>query len=130
MGSLCFSCQKHHVRSSLYTPKFGIVTEMLGRFQSNPGPNHWKATKTVLCYMQGTEDLMLTYKRSDNLEVVGLLDFDFVGCVDSKKFMAGYIFILVGGSASWKSSNQTLNVASTTQAEYVACFEATGRLYG
>lgn len=99
---------------------------MLGRFQSNPSPDHWKAAKKVLCYMQGTKDLMLTYKRSGNLEIVGLSYFDFAGCVDSKKFMPGYRFILIGGSVSWKSSNQMLNDASTTQTEFVACFEATG----
>jgi hypothetical protein len=64
-------------------PDLAFVTRMLGRFQSNPGLDHWKAAKKVLCYIQGTKDYMLTYRRSDNLEVLGYSDADHAGCVDS-----------------------------------------------
>ena len=77
--------------------------------------------------MQGTENLMLTYKRSDNLEVVGYSDADFAGCVDTKKSTSGYIFTLAGGAISWKSSKQSVTASSTMQAEFVTCFEATGQ---
>ena len=69
---------------------------------------------------------MLTYRRSDNLEVVGYTDADFAGCVDSRKSTSGYIYTLVGGAISWKSSKQSLVAASTMPAEFVACYEATG----
>jgi hypothetical protein len=46
-------------------PNLAFVIGMLGRFQSNPGLDHWKAAKEVLCYMQGTKDYMLTYRRFD-----------------------------------------------------------------
>ena len=85
-------------------PDLAFVTGMLGRFQSNPGPDHWKAAKKVLRYMQGTKDFMLTYKRTDNLEIVGYSDSDFAGCVDSMRSTSGYIFTLAGGAISWKSS--------------------------
>jgi hypothetical protein len=32
---------------------------------------------------------MLTYKRTDNLEVIGYSDSDFVGCADSQKLTSG-----------------------------------------
>jgi hypothetical protein len=94
-----------------------FVTGMLGRYQSNPGPDQWKAAKKVLRYMQGTKVFMLTYKRTDNLEIVGYSDSDFTGCVDSKISTSGYIFTLAGGAISWKSSKQTLTARSTMQAE-------------
>jgi hypothetical protein len=56
---------------------------MLDRYQSNPGMDHWKATKKVMRYLQGTKDYMLTFKRSNHLKVVGYSDLDFAGCVDS-----------------------------------------------
>jgi hypothetical protein len=59
---------------------------MLGRFQSNPGMDHWKVVKKVLRYIQGTKDHMLTYKRTENLEVVGYSNADFTGWVDTKRF--------------------------------------------
>ena len=98
---------------------------MLGRYQSNPGIDHWKAGKKVLRYLQGTKDYMLTYKRSSHLEVVGYSDSDYAGCVDSRKSTFGYMFLLAGGAVSWKSGKQSVIATSTMEAEFVACFEAT-----
>jgi len=68
---------------------------------------------------------MLTYKRSDHLEVIGYIDSDFAGCVDTRKSTFGYVYLLAGGAISWKSAKQTVIVASTMEAEFVACFETT-----
>ena len=54
--------------------------------------------KKVLCYLQDTKEYMLTYKRTENLEVVGYSDADFAGCVDTKKSTSGYIFTLANGA--------------------------------
>nr|AAP46197.1 putative gag-pol polyprotein [Oryza sativa Japonica Group] len=108
-------------------PDLAFVTGMLSRFQSNPGLDHWKAVKKVLRYFQGTKDYMLTYKKSEELEVLGYSDADFAGCVDTKKSTSGYVFTLANGAISWKSSKQTLTTSSTMQAEFLACYEATGQ---
>ncbi|XP_068498524.1 secreted RxLR effector protein 161-like [Phaseolus vulgaris] len=97
---------------------------MLGRYQSNPGLDHWKAAKKVLRYLQGTNDHMFTYKRSDHLEVIGYTDSYFAGCVDTRKSTFGYVYLLARGAISWKSAKQSVIVASTMEAEFVACFEA------
>jgi Reverse transcriptase (RNA-dependent DNA polymerase) len=108
-------------------PDIAFAVGMLGRYQTDPGMDHWKAAKKVLRYLQGTKDYMLTYKRSNNLEVIGYSDLDFSGCLDSKKSTSGYIFMLAGGSISWKSAKQSLRASSTMQAEFVACYHATGQ---
>jgi hypothetical protein len=100
---------------------------MFGRYQKNPGKVHWVGVKKALRYFQGTKDFMLTYRRSDNLEVVGYTDADFARCVDSRKSTSEYIYTLAGGAISWKSSKQSLVAASTRQAEFVAYYEATGQ---
>jgi hypothetical protein len=41
---------------------------------------------------------MLTYRRSDKLEVIGYTDSDFMGYVDSLKSISSYIFMLAGGT--------------------------------
>ena len=74
-------------------PDISFAVGMLGRYQSNPGIDHWKAAKKVLRYLQGTKDRMLTYKRSDHLEVIGYSDSDYAGCVDSRKSLFGYMFL-------------------------------------
>ena len=117
------------VRSLMYAqtctrPDISFAVGMLGRYQSNPGLDHWKAAKKVLRYLQGTKDHMLTYRRSDHLEVTGYSDSDFAGCVDTRKSTFGYLYLLAGGAISWKSAKQSVIAASTMEAEFVACFEA------
>ena len=70
---------------------------------------------------------MLTYRRSDTLEVVGYSDADWAGCRDTKKSTSGYIYTLAGGAISWKSSKMSVVASSTMYAEFVACYEATGQ---
>ena len=105
-------------------PDISFAVGMLGRYQSNPGIDHWKAGKKVLRYLQGTKDYMLTYKRSSHLEVVGYSDSDYAGCVDSRKSTFGYMFLLARGAVSWKSGKQSVIATSTMEAEFVVCFEA------
>jgi len=69
---------------------------MLGRYQHDPGLDHWKAAKKVLRYSQGTKNHMLTYRKSDHLEVIGYTDSDFVGCMDTRKSTFGYVYLLAG----------------------------------
>ena len=59
--------------------------------------------KKVLRYLQGTKGLMLTYRRTDTLEVVGFSDSDYAGYVVDKKSTSGYIFMMAEGAVSWKS---------------------------
>jgi hypothetical protein len=108
-------------------PDLAFVTEMLGRYQNNPGISHWNGIKKALRYIQGTNGLMLTYERSDSLEIVGYSYSDFVGCLDTDRSISGYIFKLVGGTISWSSSKQTVMTSFTMYAEFVACYEAVGQ---
>ena len=105
-------------------PDIAFITGMLGRYLSNAGLDHWKAAKRGLRYLKRTKDHMLTYRRSDKLEVIGYTDSDFGGCQDSMKSTSGYIYMLAGGAVSWKSAKQSLVASSTMAAEFVACHEA------
>ena len=97
---------------------------MLGRYQSNPGLDHWKVAKKVLRYLQGTKWYKLTYRKSDNLEVIGYSDSDFAKCKYDKKSTSGYIFMLSGGPISWRSCKQQLTTTSIMIAKYVVCYHA------
>ncbi|RDX71956.1 hypothetical protein CR513_48628, partial [Mucuna pruriens] len=63
--------------------------------------------------LYGTKDYMLIYKRTNDLEVVSYIDLDYVDCIDTRKSMYGYIFMLAGGVVSWRSVIQSLIVSST-----------------
>ncbi|CAH9072186.1 unnamed protein product [Cuscuta epithymum] len=121
-------CPKNELeRKEMDRIPYALVVGCLGYVQTctRPGMDHWKVAKKVLRYLQGTKDHMLTFKRSDQLEVIGYSNSDFVGCVDSRKSTSGYLFILAEGAVSWKSGKQTIIATSTMEAEFVACFEAT-----
>jgi hypothetical protein len=81
-------------------PDLVFVARFLGRFQFNLGIKHWKTTKKVLCSLHGTKHYMLTYKKTDNLEVIGYSHADFVGCTNSQKSTSGYVFTLANGVIS------------------------------
>jgi hypothetical protein len=70
---------------------------------------------------------MLTYKRIDNLEVIGYSNADFAGCTDSQRSTSGYVFTLASGAISWRSCKQTITTSSTMYAEFIACYEAVGQ---
>ena len=50
--------------------------------------------------MQASKGYMLTYRKSDSLDVVGYSDIDFAECVDTKRSASGYIFTFAGGAIS------------------------------
>ena len=105
-------------------PDIAFATGFLGRYQSNPGYDHWVAAKKVMRYLKRTKDYMLIYKHVQDLQLVGYSDSDFAGCQDEKKSTTGYIFKLAGAAVSWKSEKQKSIASSTMQAELVACFLA------
>ena len=76
-------------------PDIAFALGVLGRYNSNSGMDHQRATKKVLRYLQGTKDYILMYRRTDDLEMISYSDSDFVGCVDSRK-LSGYIFMFAG----------------------------------
>jgi hypothetical protein len=85
-------------------PDIAFAVGMLGRYQSDPGLDHWRVAKKVMRYLQGTKDYMLMYRWTNNLEVIGYSDSDFAGCIDSRKSTSGYIFFMASGVVSWRSA--------------------------
>ncbi|KAL6342944.1 hypothetical protein AAG906_016964 [Vitis piasezkii] len=127
MDKIPYACA---VGSIMYTQvctrlDIAYMVGMLGRYQSNLGIDHWKVVKKVLRYLQGTKDYMLTYRRTNNLEIIGYSDSDYADYKDTRKSSSGYILMLSNGPISWKSHKQPLIASFTMEAEYVACYEAT-----
>jgi len=61
-------------------------------------------------------------KSRDGL--VGYVDFDYAGDLNKRRSLTGYIFTIGGCAVSWKASLQATVALSTTEAEYMAIFEA------
>jgi len=105
-------------------PDIAFVIGVLGKYLSNLGLQHWKAVKRIMRYLKRTKDYMLTYQKSNNLEIIRYSNSNFARCQDSKHSTSGYIYMLVGGAISWKSTKQTLIASSTMVVEFISCFRA------
>ncbi|GMP50698.1 hypothetical protein CsSME_00017211 [Camellia sinensis var. sinensis] len=101
-------------------PDICYAVGLVSRYQSNPGPAHWKAVKRILRYLKGTADYTLCYQSSD-LHLVGYCDADWGGDLDERKSTSGYAFMLSDGAISWSSKKQSCIALSTMEAEFVAC---------
>ncbi|KAL0313292.1 UNVERIFIED_CONTAM: hypothetical protein Sradi_5728500 [Sesamum radiatum] len=66
---------------------------------------------------------MLTYRRKDQLEIIGYTDSNFVGFQDRMKSTLGYMYMFAEEAISWKSAKQSLRASSTVAAEFVASYE-------
>ncbi|WVZ50979.1 LOW QUALITY PROTEIN: hypothetical protein U9M48_002175 [Paspalum notatum var. saurae] len=69
---------------------------------------YWIAVKKTLWYLRGTKSLMLTYRKSNALEIVGYSDANMAGCRDTRKSMSSYIFTLAGEPFRGRTQNNQL----------------------
>ena len=105
-------------------PDVCLAISLAGRYQSNPGVDHWTAVKNILKYLKRTKDMFLVYGGDEELVVKGYVDASFDNDPDDSKSQTGYVFILNGGAVSWCSSKQSVVAGSTCEAEYIAASEA------
>jgi hypothetical protein len=105
-------------------PDVCLAINLVGRYQSDPGVDHWTAVKNILKYLKRTKDMFLIYGGDEELVVKGYVDASFDTDPDDSKSQTGYVFILNGGAVSWCSSKQSVVAGSTCEAEYIAASQA------
>ena len=98
-------------------PDVCLAISLIGRYQSNPGVDHWTAVKNILKYLKRTKDMFLIYGGDKELIINGYVDASFDTDLDDSKSKTGYVFILNGGAVSWCSSKQSIVAGSTCEAE-------------
>lgn len=103
-------------------PDIGYAVGVVSRFLSNPGKEHWSAVKWILRYLKGTAKKCLCFGNGNQM-LVGYVDADMAGDVDSRKSTSGYLITFAGGAVSWQSRLQKCVALSTTEAEYIAITE-------
>ena len=72
--------------------------------------------------MKGTVKRGFAFDRNkaDTYDVTRLVDSNYAGDLDRRRFISGYIFTMCAGAISWKASLQSIAALSSTKAEYVA----------
>ncbi|KAA0046766.1 gag/pol protein [Cucumis melo var. makuwa] len=104
-------------------PDICYSMEIVSRYQSNFGCDHWTAVKNILKYLRRIKDYMLVYGSKD-LILTGYTDSHFQTDKDARKSTSGSVFTLNGGAVVWRSIKQSCIADSTMEAEYVAACEA------
>ena len=74
-------------------PNVCLAIRLAGRYQSNPGVDHWTAVKNILKYLKRTKDIFLVYGGDKELVVNGYVDASFDTDPDDSKSQIGYVFI-------------------------------------
>ncbi|KAJ3489726.1 hypothetical protein NLI96_g1951 [Meripilus lineatus] len=113
-------------------PDISFAVSVLSRFNSNPGPDHWKAVKHLFRYLKGTMDHKLTYAplssaSKERFEVYS--DADHGGNPDSGKSTSAYVVKMGTDAVSWSSKLQSIVALFTTEAEQLLTelgYEASG----
>ena len=62
-----------------------LAISLVGRYQSNPGVDHWTAVKNIPKYLKRTKDMFLVYGGDKELVVNGYVDASFDTDPDDSK---------------------------------------------
>lgn len=90
---------------------------------ANPDKEHWKAVQWIFTYLRGTSNACLQFGNF-KIGLIGYVDSDYAGDLDKRRSLTGYVFTIGGCAVSWKASLQATVALATTEAEYIAIFEA------
>lgn len=100
-------------------PDIMFAVSYLSQFCSAYGPEHWKAGKRVLRYLQKTKTRGLRF-TNDGEPPFGVVDADWGSNPEDRRFQTGYAFIFGIAAISWESRKQKTVALSSTEAEYKA----------
>ena len=106
-------------------PDISFTVSALSRHCANPTTSHFTAARHLLRYINTTQELALLYSKNAPLEIRGFCDADWGSSEIDRRSIGGYVFFLGNSPISWKAKRQTLRALSSTEAELMACSEAT-----
>lgn len=97
-----------------------FAVNMVARKLANPTEADWTAVKRIMRYLRGTQDLCLTYNRSNNQGLIAYCDADLAGDIETAKSTSGSVVMFGGGPIAWRSKRQTMVSRSSTEAELIS----------
>lgn len=109
---------------TLTRPDIAYAVGIISRYMADLHIEHWKATKRILKYIKGTDQLGIEYKFGGEPTLVGYTDSEYAGNIDDRKSTSGYIFHLGSGPISWSSKKQSTVSLSYIEAEYIGSSKA------
>lgn len=108
-------------------PDLSTCVNILSRYTNKNNKELWQCLKRVLRYLKGTMDLKLTYVKNNYVNILsGYVDSDWGGHdYNNRKSTTGYLFKLFDKcTITWCTKRQASVATSSTEAEYMALYEA------
>ena len=110
-------------------PDISQAVGVVAQFCANPGAQHWKAAIRILEYLRDTAEYGIIYGRQRTefvpfAPLFAYVDASWADDPDDRTSRGGYQLWSWGAPIEWRSSKQTAQALSTTEAEYMAACEA------
>jgi hypothetical protein len=106
-------------------PDIFASLNMLSKYQSKPGKDHFLGLKRILRYLKGTWDYKLRFTKDGDYPLEGYADADFANDWEDRKSVSGFVFKVFGNIVSWSTKKQPTVSLSSTEAELIALCHAT-----
>ena len=78
------------------TSDLAHAVSVVCRFMGDPSKEHWQTVKRIFRYLKGTSNIRFIYGNHTQWLVTCFSDSDYVGDVDGRRSMTGYVFTLGG----------------------------------
>ncbi|XP_015057705.1 uncharacterized protein LOC107003994 [Solanum pennellii] len=99
-------------------PDIAFSVQVLSQFIHCPKQSHINTTLRVVRYIKEAPGLGLLMSAGENTELTTYCDFDWGGCLETRRSVTGYIVKFGGGLISWKSKKQKTVSRSSVEAEF------------
>ena len=99
-------------------PNISYVVSVSSRYMQEPHELHWKETKPILHYVQGSRGYGIHYVTGEKLDLIGLIDSNRDGDGNNRKHNSGFVFMLGSGPICLSDKKQAALALSSAEAEY------------
>ena len=82
-------------------PYLYYVVSVVARHMNHSHELHWKESKIIIQYVQGTKNFGVHYLASASLKLDGFSDLDWDGDPTDRKLTSGFVFMLAEGPIFW-----------------------------
>jgi len=126
------SCYRRLIGRLLYLnttrPDISLATQQLSQFLNAPIVTHYKAACRILRYLKNNPGLGLLFPKTSETHILGYVDADWAGSMDTRRSTTGFCFFLGSSLISWRANKQATVSRISSEAEYKALSTATCEL--
>ncbi|MBW0584236.1 hypothetical protein O181_123951 [Austropuccinia psidii MF-1] len=111
--------------STATRPDLSFAVSSLSQFLDRPGIKCWQGFLHVLRYLNGSQDLGLTYGGKIQCGISAYSDADWGNCLVTRRSITGYLACFNQCLIVWKTRKQPTVSLSTAEAEYKSLCDLT-----